>query len=268
MNRVSQVRSFPAQRGRASALVLGLLIALSVAPLFAEVSVVTDGQGGRPKTVVLTETRGHRSFYWSQVRPGASPSSLLNVRGDKMGDSRPFVAEQPGTHQPWVLWAVSDGHDREIAFATWVGGRWQGPQLLEAVDNPYDDLDPRLSFDASGSPVAVWWRKEPIPRVYMSRYLRGEWTPALPVSDPSVPSRFPSIGMSGNQAKVSFRTPQGLTVLFLDLVAPSVSMDGSGPLDGPVPPPDAADPGKSHRGDGHGGTNPGNGPDQGPSPYD
>ncbi len=271
MSRESRVPSFAVLAGRASAVavVLGLLLALSVAPLFAEVSVVTDGRGGYLKTVVLTESRGHHTFYWTRVRPGVPASALLNARGDWMGDSAPVVAEQPGTRQPWVLWTTSDGHDREIAFSTWSGGRWQGPQLLEAVDNPYDDLDPRLSFDASGNPVAVWWRKQPVPTVYMSRFLRGEWTPASPVSSPAVPSRFPSIGISGNQAKISFYTPQGQTVLFLDLsLDPSVTMDGSGPLDGPVPPPDATDPGKGNKGGDHrGGSGPADGPQQGPQPY-
>lgn len=215
----------------------GLLLVLSAAPLLAEVSVVTDARGKYLKTLLLTESRSARRVIWGQVRGGADPSTLLNLRGDRMGDSRPVIAEQPGTRQPWVIWSAGDGHDREIAFATWSGGHWQGPQFLERADNPYDDLDPRLAFDAAGNPLAVWWRREPIPQVYLSLFLNGAWTPSYPVSDPAVPSRHPSLRMSGTQAVVSFRTPQGQTVLFLDLRNLVMVPEGNGPLDGPVPPP-------------------------------
>ena len=216
----------------------GLLLALVTAPLFAEVSVVTDAQGKYQRTLFLTGSRGARHVIWGPVREGANPSTLLNAAGDRMGDSRPVIAEQPGTRQPWVLWSASDGHDREIAFGTWSGGRWQGPRLLEKADNAYDDLDPRLAFDAAGNPLAVWWRKEPVPRVYLSLHINGAWTTPCPVSDPAVPSRRPSLKVSGSQAVVSFRTPQGQTVLFLDLRDLLLVPDGNGPLDGPVPPPD------------------------------
>jgi len=216
----------------------GLLLVLFAAPLFAEVSVVTDARGKYQKTLFLTESWGARRVIWGQVRAGADPSTLLNERGDRMGDSRPVMAEQPGTRQPWVIWSARDGHDREIAFATWSDGRWQGPRFLESVDNPYDDLDPRIAFDKAGNPLAVWWRREPIPRVYLSRFINGAWTPSYPVSDAAVPSRHPSLGMSGAQAVVSFSTPRGQVVLFLDLPNLTIGPDGNGPLDGPVPPPD------------------------------
>ncbi len=215
----------------------GLLLVLSAAPLLAEVSVVTDSRGKYLKTLFLEQPRGIRRVIWGQVRGGADPSTLLNPLGDRMGDSRPILAEQPGTRQPWVLWSASDGHDREIAFATWSGGHWEGPQLLERVDNSSDDLDPRLAFDAAGRPLVVWWRRGPIPQVYLSLFFNGAWTPSYLVSDPAVPSRHPSLRMSGTQAIVSFRTPQGQTVLFLDLRDLVIVAEGNGPLDGPVPPP-------------------------------
>jgi len=215
----------------------GLLLVLSTAPLFAEVSVATDSRGKYLKTLFLTESRGARRVIWGPVRGGADPSTLLNLRGDQMGDSRPVIGEQPGTRQPWVVWSAGDGHDMEIAFATWSGGHWQGPQLLETADNPYDDLDPRLAFDAAGNPLVVWWRREPIPQVYMSLFLGGAWTPPFTISDPAVPSRHPSLRISGTRAVVSFRTPRGRTVLFLDLQPGSVFLEGAGPMDGPVPPP-------------------------------
>jgi len=229
---------FPAVPRPVRSAFAGLLLVLFAAPLCAEVSVVTDARGRYLKTLFLTESRGVRRVIWGQVRGGADPSTLLNLRGDRMGDSRPVMAEQPGTRQPWVIWSAGDGHDREIAFATWSGGHWQGPQFLERADNPYDDLDPRLAFDAAGNPLVVWWRREPIPRIYLSLLLNGAWMPPYPVSDAAVPSRHPSLRMSGTQAVVSFRTPQGQTVLFLNLQTLVMLPDGNGPLDGPVPPPD------------------------------
>ena len=133
----------------------GLCVVLVSAPLFAEVSVITDTSGIYLRTLVLTEARGNGRLIWSQVRRGVVPSALLNVDGDLKGDSNPIVLEQPGRRQPWAVWTTSDGHDREIAFATWAQGHWLGPQLLERLDNPYDDLNPRLAFDSTGSPVVV-----------------------------------------------------------------------------------------------------------------
>ena len=237
MNHAPYGPRFPAVSWMVRPAFAGLLLVLFAAPLFAEVSVVTDARGKYVKTLFLTESRGVRRVIWGQVRGGADSSTLLNLRGDRMGDSRPVIAEQPGTRQPWVIWSAADGHDREIAFATWSGGHWQGPRFLERVDNPYDDLDPCLAFDAAGNPVAVWWRREPIPRVYLSLFLNGAWTPSYPVSDAAVPSRHPSLRISGDQAVVSFRTPQGQTVLFLELQDLVMVSEGSGPLDGPVPPP-------------------------------
>jgi hypothetical protein len=240
-------------------LLAGTLLLLSVSALHAEVSVVTDEHGNYLRSVVLPEIRGFHAMIWTQVRTGIPSSQILNPEGDRMGDSRPLVLEQPSTRQPWVVWSASDGHDKEIAYATWSSGHWQGPQLVEKVDNSYDDLNPRLAFDATGNPVLVWWRREPIPRVYISRFLGGEWTPATPVSNPTVPARLPSVRVVGNEAVVSFYTPRGLTVLFVPLPTPvRVSPEGDGPLDGPVPPPDARPrpPGGSSGGD----TNAGGGP--------
>ena len=216
---------------------IGVLTLASLAgQIFAEVSVVTDPQGRYVRTLVIGESRGGERHYWSPVRQGVDRRLVLNIGGDRRGDGPPVVAEQPGTRQPWVVWSVSDGHDREIAFATWSQGRWQGPALLERIDNPFDDLNPRLSFDSQGRPIVVWWRNEPIARVYMSVFRNGGWSVPLAVSDAATPSRFPSIRVQGNQAIISFYTSRGQTVLFLDL---SVQMDGDGPLDGPVPPPGA-----------------------------
>lgn len=248
MNQAPRGPRFPAVPWTLRSAFAGLLLVLSAAPLLAEVSVATDSRGKYLRTLLLTESRGARRVIWGQVRGGADPSTLLNLRGDLAGDSRPVIAEQPGTRQPWVIWSAEDGHDREIAFATWSGGRWQGPQLLERVDNPYDDMDPRLAFDAAGNPVAVWWRREPIPKVFLSLFLNGAWTRSYLVSDPAVPSRHPSLRMSGTQAIVSYRTPQGQAVLFLDLRNLVMVPDGSGPLDGPVPPPGQDS--KSGKGDG------------------
>lgn len=221
-----------------------LCLGLAYAPLRAEVSVVTDSHGRYVRTLVASESKSGRKLYWSPVRRGVETRFLLNPTGDRMGDGAPAAGEQPGSRQPWVVWSAADGNDREIAFATWSDGRWQGPALLERADNAYDDLNPRLAFDSQGRPVVAWWRNEPIPRIYLSTYRQGSWSSPIAISDASIPSRLPSLRIQGNLAVLTFFTPQGQTVLYQDLSLSPVQMDGNGPLDGPVPPPaSSADPG-------------------------
>ena len=219
---------------------VGVLISSwASAPVKAEVSVVTDAQGRYVRTLVVSEAKGGKRLYWSPTRRGSDSRFLLNPSGDRMGDGAPASGEQPGSRQPWVVWSATDGSDREIAFATWSNGRWQGPALLERSDNAYDDLNPRLAFDSKGQPVVAWWRNETIPRIYLSIFRQGAWSTPLPISDASIPSRFPSLRIQGNLAVLTFSTPQGQTVLYQDLSLAPVHMDGNGPLDGPVPPPDS-----------------------------
>ena len=235
--------------------VLGLLAALLLAgfvdSLHAEVGVTTDSRGRYLRTFVVSESQGGRRLYWAPRRRGAEGLSLLNPAGDRFGDSAPVIGEQPGTRQPWFIWSSSDGNDKEIAFATWREGRWQGPALVEAFDNPYDDLNPRLAFDSQGRPVIAWWRDEPIPRIYISVYRDTGWSTALAVSDPGIPSRFPSLRIQGDRAVISYFTKLGQTVLYQDLSQIPVRTESNGPLDGPVPPPDQSLSGNGGSGDKH-----------------
>jgi len=255
---LSVFRSACRRVAQARLTLIGLILASVATPLLAEVSILTDARGRYLRTLILCDVRGSQRLVWSQVRQGVNPSALLNVHGDRWGDSVPFIRDQPGRRQPWVIWSAGDGHDKEIAFSTWLNGRWQTPQLLESVDNLYDDLGPRLAFDAKGRPVAVWWRNDPVPRVYLSVYGGGVWSRPLLISDVGTPSRFPSVAVTGSQAAVTFYTPRGQTVLFqdLDAMAAGAVLEGNGPMDGPVPPPDSwtvpppADPSTSHPQDG------------------
>ena len=224
-----------------------LLVSLAVlslsfagSSLRSEVSVVTDGHGRYVRTVILSEVRGGKKLNWTPIREEKDSRIQLNPTGDRLGDGPPEFREQPGSRQPWVVWSASDGNDREIVFATWSMGRWQGPTLVERKDNPYDDLNPRLAFDAQARPVVVWWRNEPTPRIYLSAYRQGSWTEPMPLTDGTVPGRLPSLRIQGEQAVITFATARGQTVLYQDLA--QVQMDGNGPLDGPVPPP-TEDPG-------------------------
>ncbi len=217
-----------------------LFVTWASAPLKAEVSVVTDSHGRYVRTLVVGDSKGGRRLYWTPIRRGIDTRLVLNPTGDRLGDGAPVAGEQPRSRQPWVIWSAADGHDREIAFATWSNGRWQGPALLERSDNAYDDLNPRLAFDSQGRPVVAWWRNEATPRIYLSIYREGAWSTPLPISDASIPSRFPSLRIQGNSAVVTFSTSLGQTVLYQDLSSAAVQMDGNGPLDGPVPPPDSS----------------------------
>jgi hypothetical protein len=214
----------------------GILLAAGVAsPARAEVSILTDAPGRSPRLLVLPETHQGKTLYWKAVRPGVESRYLLNPQGDRLGDGAPYTGTRPGSRQPWVVWSANDGSDQEIAFAFWTGGRWEGPRLLERADNGLDDLDPRVAFDAAGNPVVTWWRNEPVPRVYLSTNRNGIWSTPLALSDPSTPSRYPSLRIQDGKAVLTIRTPRGQSILYQNLS--DIVIDG-GPLDGPVPPPD------------------------------
>jgi hypothetical protein len=223
--------------------VLGILAALlvvgSVDSLRAEISVVTDSHGRYIRTIAISESQSGRRLYWTPRSRSIENRFVLNPAGDRFGDSAPVVGEQPGTRQPWVIWSSSDGNDREIAFATWRDGGWQGPAFVENLDNVYDDLNPRLAFDSQGRPVIAWWRNEPTPKIFLSIYRDGVWSSPLLITDPTIPSRMPALRIQGDRAVISFFTASGQTVLYQDLSQISVRIDSNGPLDGPVPPPDA-----------------------------
>ena len=220
-----------------------LLAALLGAPARAEVSIVADAPGRSPRLMVQPEVRQGKLFYWKTIRTGVEPRYLLNAQGDRMGDGVPYTGIRPGSRQPWVVWAANDGNDYEIAYAFWTGGRWEGPHLLDSIDNTSDDLDPHLAFDSSGNPVVAWWRNESVPRVYLSTYRNGRWSTPFAISDASIPSRYPSLRIQDDRAVLTFRTSRGQTILYQSLA--QISIEGTGPLDGPVPPPNqpASDPG-------------------------
>ena len=213
-----------------------LLLAAGLAtPARAEVSIVDDGAGRAPRLLVLPDVAKGKLLYWKGVRSPIDSRYLLNPQGDRLGDGVPSTGTRPGLRQHWVVWSANDGDDLEIAYAFWTGGRWEGPHLLERIDNSLDDLDPRVAFDARGNPVVAWWRNEPVPRVYLSTYRNGIWSAPLAISDASVPSRHPSLRIQDSKAVLTVRTPRGQSVLYQSLA--ELSIDGNGPLDGPAPPP-------------------------------
>lgn len=223
-----------------------LLLAAGIAtPARSEVSIVNDAPGRTPRLLVMPDFNKGKPLYWKTVRSGVDSRYVLNPQGDRLGDGIPNVGTRPGARQPWVVWSANDGADLEIAYAFWTGGRWEGPHLLERVDNTLDDLDPRIAFDANGNPVVTWWRNEPIPRVYLSTFRNGIWSAPLAISDASVPSRFPSLRIQDGKAVLTVRTPRGQSILYQSLS--EIRIEGEGPLDGPVPPPgqEFPDPGAS-----------------------
>lgn len=213
-----------------------LLAATFASPARAEVSIVADAPGRGPRLLVLPDAQKGKLLYWKPVRSGVDSRFVLNPQGDRFGDETPTTGIRPGSRQPWVVWSANDGSDLEIAFAFWTGSRWEGPRLLERLDNGLDDRDPRLAFDATGNPVVAWWRNEPVPRVYLSTYRNGIWSAPLAISDPSIPSRYPSLRIQDGRAVLTIRTPRGQSVLYQSLS--EIVIEGNGPLDGPVPPPD------------------------------
>ncbi len=82
------------------------------------------------------------------------------------------------------------------------------PLLVKNVsENPADDLAPRLAVDSiTGDTMVVWWRADAVPSVLCRRRLQetGAWGPVLVQSDPSVPSRRPSVAFDGSRMWVAY----------------------------------------------------------------
>jgi len=62
---------------------------------------------------------------------------------------------------PLVAWARSDGHDREMAYSFWDYSRnaWSDISFVERVDNPIDDLNPRIKSRDGGRSAELSWTR-------------------------------------------------------------------------------------------------------------
>jgi len=212
----------------------GLLMLLPVM-VQAEVSVQLDRQGRIRRVNVLTRESPARQVIWGQVRGRQPLQVLLNPLGDTYGDLAPVVTKHPATGHPWVVWPRNEGNQKRIVLSFWDGKSWTAPARIAPADlMGYDQLNPRLVFDAAGVPLLVYTEAAPDSRVLFATLARGVWTPPLLLSDRQVDSRTPSSVLQGSDLVVSYETPAGRVTRMLPtsyLVESAVNL-----MDSPIPP--------------------------------
>ncbi len=216
-----------------------ILCFLCVGSLFAEVSVVLDGQGRYVKTLTLFKTKHHQTFYWEPIRKGIPDYQMLNITGDLNGDDQPRFAEHPFEKTPWVVWPYFDGVDFEIVYSRWTGSGWSHPLPVWDEENEINDVESSIAFEGSGIPFVTFTRKTETPQIYVSAFLYGKWLKPVLVSDPSIDSSKPTFIFQNDIALVAFLTPDGIRFVSLDQVdfAKEGGLDGI--EEGPNPLPEA-----------------------------
>lgn len=230
----------------------GLILALQPLLAHAEVSVQVDRQGNVKSVHYLTGKSWRGKVIWGQVRARVPLETMLNPMGDTYGDLAPTLATHPITGQPWVVWPKNEGNQKRIMISTWNGKRWTVPARV-AVPDPmgYDQLEPRLVFDASGTPYLVFTEAAPNGRVLFTTLVNGVWTPPLLLSDPAVDSRQPTTAIQGSELLLAYGTPAGKVSLSLEasrLVDSAINL-----MDSPIPPGSQSDPGDQDLPGGQGG---------------
>jgi hypothetical protein len=222
------------RRSRSLAAALSLLLVPAVT--LAEVSVQLDHEGKYKRYFYLTRGNGSSSVVWTQVRPSVPLHHLLNPLGDNLGDLAPIIRTHPVTGYPWVVWARNIGNQKQLGFALWDGAVWSSPAPIAANAGPllYDELDPDLTFDGTGTPYLVWWRAEQFAQVYFSTIVRGVWTPPLRISVEGTVSRTPTIALDGTKAIVTYQTESGPTSAVVETAV--LIQSATNLMDSPTPP--------------------------------
>ena len=203
---------------------------------FAEVSVQRNPDGSLNRVVYLTRG-GRAAVVWGQVRPFLSPGDILNPLGDNLGDLPPVIARHPNTGLPWVVWSRDVANLKQVVFSTWTTeAGWTTPApIVPAAAMPFpSELDPAIAFDATGTPLLVWWRAASPAEIQFSTRAGDVWTPPMRISAPGVDSRFPSLTVEGTQVVVRWITPAGPVSQAFDttvLVRAATDL-----MDTPIPP--------------------------------
>jgi hypothetical protein len=210
----------------------------------AEVSVMLDGHGRVKRVVVMS--RGSAGTIWGQVRARVPLETMLNPTGDTRGDLAPTIAIHPVTGQPWAIWPRNEGNQKRLVISAWTGKEWSAPQPMVVPDLlGSDQLEPRLVFDAAGTPYLFFTEAARPSRVRFVTVARGVWTPALSLSDEKIDSRTPLASLVGDGTALNVRwaTPGGEVARVLPtslLVASATNL-----MDSPIPPGSTPTPGGS-----------------------
>lgn len=223
-------------------LVAAAVLALVPAAARAEVSVMVDGQGRVKRIVVMS--RGRSGSIWSQVRARVPSATMLNPLGDTYGDLAPTIAINPRSGMPWAIWPRNEGNQKRLVVSYWTGAAWSAPQPIVAPDLVgSDQIEPRLVFDASGSPYVVFTEAARPSRIRFVTIARGAWTPALSISDETIESRMPLAAMTGDGAGLSVRwaTPTGEVARVIQTA--TLVESATNLMDSPIPPGTTSSPG-------------------------
>ncbi len=199
----------------------------------AEVAVRTDRFGDYVATQVIAKVSRGELTIWGQNGRFSRRHYLLNPDGDRNGDLWPLVVESNHSpHYPWVVWSRLNGEDYDLAWSRWTGKGWSAIGWVEGDATSGDDLDPDVSFDATGRAYMVWSREENgVTRIYLSVYLVNRWMTGFLVSDSAQDSRYPTIvNHEGETLEVEYRTNQGTVRQIVAFSRPVTITDDINPL--------------------------------------
>ena len=192
-------------------LIIGFaLIALAVSlPALGEVSARLNEDGDYVgMTYRIGVTNGYR--IWASAAPTFNRRPL-NPTGDLLGDLSPTVVESTvDAHWPVAVWSHPNGGDYDLVFSRWTGRSWTPMSFVEQ-DNPYNDLDPRISMNSEGRPYMAWYRTEATGGVvYFSIFLQSRWMTPIRVTGTTVDASSPQLVLSSDtRAVVTYMTPTG-----------------------------------------------------------
>lgn len=216
------------------AIVSTLAVAL-LTPLAAraEVSVQVSHDGKVTRVIVLT--KGGAGRIWRQVRGHVPAAQLLNPLGDTYGDLAPTIATNPTTGRPWAVWPQNEGNRKRLVASAWNGSAWTEPVRIAKSDlMGYDQIEPRLLFDAAGAPYVFFTEGANERHVLFVTLGDRGWTTPLRLSESGVDSRTPLAVMSGTDVQIGFTTPVGTVNLTLSTAYLAESAFNL--MDSPIPP--------------------------------
>jgi len=128
--------------------------------------------------IIMGITEGADPIDGSAWQPVRNPGvNVLNPDGFDRDDGTPDLMQNNTTGQPEAVWPYDTGTDFEIAFSRNTEQGWGDKEFLSS--SAADDLDPRLSIDASGKVYVVWWEAV-TERIYLVTREPGETEWSVP----------------------------------------------------------------------------------------
>lgn len=216
----------------------GLLLLAAAAPAGAEVAVRVDLDGDyRALLVSAGDTGGNVWGVDRRSRDASRLSDPLNPEGAAHGDLFPTVRESPvRPFHPWAVWSRPDGDGHHLLWSRWTQTGWAPVDLVGPDDLPGSDLDPRLLFDAGGTPLLTWWNAGPDAlddagaRVFISVFQAEGWSAPIAISPEGVDARRPELRVGAHgSVEVDYETPEGTLTQIVVLEVPDTITDDINP---------------------------------------